>query len=54
MLLVGHEAEQQALSVIREVFRYGKKGQHENVASRVVNFDHQLKINTIISCLSYT
>ena len=39
----GVEGEQQTLSVIRGVFRYGKKGQHENVASRVVNFDHQLK-----------
>ena len=48
------EGEQQTLSVIREVFRYGKKGQHENVVSRVVSFDHQLKINIIISCPSYT
>ena len=28
------------LSVIPEVFRCGKTEQHENVASRVVNFDH--------------
>ena len=47
MLLVGYRAGCRGrttnTSVIREVFRYRKKGQHENVASRVVNFDHQLK-----------